>query len=164
MLVLSWLLWITCSGRQPAGWPLEGCLYTTVADSLHASGEKSSGGTTNRGITCGQTRVETKHTHGKKNNKKKKQGRLCLFWGFSCNASRLFISVTRTVIGADWVTSHWGEMELKICPDGQNKGFGPSSGKQRGKKRGREKKKKLWWWQGKWRGVLGWVGWGEKNQ
>lgn len=34
------------------------------------------------------------------------------------------------VIGADWVTSHWGEMELKICPDGQNKGFGWKSGKQ----------------------------------
>lgn len=35
------------------------------------------------------------------------------------------------VIGADGVTSHWGEMELKICPDGQNKGFGHKSGKQR---------------------------------
>ena len=35
-------------------------------------------------------------------------------------------------------------MELKICPYGQNKGFGPKSGKQRGREKethwGRERK------------------------
>lgn len=39
------------------------------------------------------------------------------------------------------MTSHWGEMELKICPDGQNKGFGRKSGKRR-KEGGIIKKKK----------------------
>lgn len=53
------------------------------------------------------------------------------YFNSSCTATRLFISVTRMVIGADGVTSHWGEMELKICPDGQNKGFGQKSGKRR---------------------------------
>lgn len=46
--------------------------------------------------------------------------------------TKLFISLTRAAIGADRVTSHRGEMEHKICPDGQNKGFGWKSGKQRG--------------------------------
>lgn len=38
-------------------------------------------------------------------------------------------------------------MELKICPDGQNKGFGQKSGKQRGKDRGKGKGR--WWWREK---------------
>ena len=33
-------------------------------------------------------------------------------------------------------------MELKICPDGQNKGFGQKSGKQRERKREREREGK----------------------
>lgn len=33
-------------------------------------------------------------------------------------------------------------MELKICPDGQNKGFGQKSGKQREKERQRKTGKK----------------------
>lgn len=70
-------------------------------------------------------------TRGKNKTKRNQREASCLFSSSSCNATRLFISVTRTVIGADWVTSHWGEMELKICPDGQNKGFGLRSGKQR---------------------------------
>lgn len=31
-------------------------------------------------------------------------------------------------------------MELKICPNGQNKGFGRTSGKKRGRSRGSERK------------------------
>lgn len=68
-------------------------------------------------------------------NKGKKKASIFAFQcKSSCTGTRLFISVTRMVIEADWVTSHWGEMELKICPDGQNKGFGCMSGKQERKK------------------------------
>lgn len=39
-------------------------------------------------------------------------------------------------------------MELKICPDGQNKGFGRKSGKEK-KERGKERGKGRWWWREK---------------
>lgn len=37
-------------------------------------------------------------------------------------------------------------MELKICPDGQNKGFGQKNGKQRARETHRKKGRKVWWW------------------
>lgn len=40
-------------------------------------------------------------------------------------------------------------MELKICPDGQNKGFGQKSGKQRERERPRKRERKVWWWREK---------------